>query len=235
MSNITEDLRRLSADVIALQEVERGIYGSRNIDQASALANALGMSFAFAPSFSLEGREHGIAVLSRYPIVASETISLPRGSGRWPRVALKTRVETPQGAVRMVCIHLTRPWRVPFSHTRERLAQLRSTFETMEGDSLPFLLAGDFNSTPLSPERMLVGNHLQDSWIPWRDGWATTFSLRSIGFPWGSVKIDAIYHDRAWKSRGIWVAPHGGSDHRPVVADLALQDAKQSADRRAGS
>jgi endonuclease/exonuclease/phosphatase family metal-dependent hydrolase len=221
IQEITQDLRALSADVIALQEVERGVYGSRSIDQAPTIATALGMSFAFSPSFSLEGREHGIAVLSRFPIVASETVELPRGSGRWPRVALKTRIETPFGPMRMVCIHLTRPWRVPFSHTRERLAQLGVTFEHLEGDSLAVVMAGDFNSTPISPERWLVSRHLRDSWVPWRDGWATTFSLQSIGFPWGSVKIDAIYHDAHWKSRGIWVAPLGGSDHRAVVADLA--------------
>ncbi len=232
MSKITEDLRALSADVIALQEVERGVYGSRSIDQAPTLATALGMSFAFAPSFSLEGREHGIAVLSRYPIVASETIELPRGTGRWPRVALKTRIETPLGPVRMVCVHLTRPSRAPFSHTRERLAQLGAMFETLAGDSMSCVLAGDFNSTPLSPERWLVSQHLSDSWIPWRDGWATTFSLRSIGFPWGSVKIDAIYHDRSWRSRGIWVAPRGGSDHRPVVADLVPSDRGPARARR---
>ena len=34
---ITEDLKSLSADIIAIQEVERGKFGSRKIDQASTL------------------------------------------------------------------------------------------------------------------------------------------------------------------------------------------------------
>jgi len=179
------------------------------------------MRHVYAPSFSLEGREHGLAILSRFPLGAAETIALPQGSGRWPRVALQTRVETPCGPVRFVCVHLTRPWRVPFSHTRDRLAQLRALFESTGADSLPLIVAGDFNSTPLSPERWLIGRHLLDTWNPWRDGWATTFPLTSIGLPAGAVKIDAVFHDRSWRSLGLWVAPRGASDHRPVVADLA--------------
>ena len=33
-------------------------------------------------------------------------------------------------------------------------------------------------------------------------------------------KIDHVFHDRRWRSRGTWAAAHGASDHRPVVADL---------------
>lgn len=218
---ITEDLKSLSADVIAIQEVERGRFGSKKIDHASTLANALGMKYVYAPSFSLEGREHGIAVLSRFPLSETETLELPQGTGRWPRVALKTRIETPAGPVRFVCVHLTRPWKMPFSHTRERMAQLRAIFASLEADSLPPIMAGDFNSTPFSPERWIISRHLQDSWTPWRDGWAMTFPLSSIGYPAGSVKIDAVYHDRSWRCNGTWVAPLGSSDHCPVVADVA--------------
>jgi endonuclease/exonuclease/phosphatase family metal-dependent hydrolase len=217
---IAKDLKSLSADVIAIQEVERGPYGSKKIDQASTLANALGMRYVYSPSFTLEGREHGIAVLSRFPLSETETLLLPQGTGRWPRVALKTRIETPSGSVRFVCVHLTRPWKMPFSHTRERMAQLRAIFASLQGDSLPSIVAGDFNSTPFSPERWIISRHLQDSWAPWRDGWALTFPLSSIGLPAGSVKIDAVYHDRSWRCNGTWVAPLGSSDHCPVVADV---------------
>jgi endonuclease/exonuclease/phosphatase family metal-dependent hydrolase len=228
IKEISEDLRPLSADIIALQEVERGIYGSRKIDQASSLAEALGMKLAYARSFSLEGRDHGIAVLSRYPLSETETMPLPSASGRWPRVALKSRVDTPWGPVRFVCVHLTRPWRTPFSHTRERMAQLRTIFDSMKGDSLPQIMAGDFNSTPFSPERWFISQHLQDSWKPWRDGWALTFPLSSIGIPTGSVKIDAVYHQECWRSSGTWVPPQGASDHRPVVVDLLPKDSKSA-------
>lgn len=226
LSGIESDLEALHADIIALQEAEKGIYGSKVIDQARSLAGALGMNFEYAPSFSLEGREHGIAILSRYPLSEARTIPLPQGSGRWPRVALGVRAETPSGPIRVVCLHLTRPAKMPHSHTRERLSQLRAVFSSIQGDSLPRVLAGDFNSTPISPERWLIGRHLEDSWAPWRDGWLTTFALTSVGYPWGSVKIDAIFHERRLRSSGTWVAPRGASDHRAVVADLHWPDPK---------
>jgi endonuclease/exonuclease/phosphatase family metal-dependent hydrolase len=235
MKGVTQDLKSLSADIIALQEVERGRYGSKNIDHAASLAKELEMKYAYAPSFSLEEREHGIAVLSRFPLGEIETLQLPQGTGRWPRVALKTRIDTPEGPVRFVCVHLTRPSKMPFSHTRERMAQLRAIFESLEGDSLPPIMAGDFNSTPFSPERWIISRHLQDSWAPWRDGWALTFPLSSIGLPAGSVKIDAVYHDRTWRCGGTWVAPLGSSDHCPVVADVAPKARKSGSARASDS
>ena len=65
---------------------------------------------------------------------------------------------------------------------------------------------------------------LRSAWIPWRDGWATTFSLRAIGWPFGSIPIDHVYHDERLASRGLWVAAPGASDHRAVVADLQIDE-----------
>ena len=75
-------------------------------------------------------------------------------------------------------------------------------------------------SPPVSLEALSVARRLDSSWRPWRDGWATSFPLKAIGLPGGSVKIDHVWHDRAWRSLGHWVGPPGSSDHRPVVVDL---------------
>ena len=112
--------------MVALQEVERGVRRSREIDQARSLGEALGMHHAFGASFPVERGEHGVALLSRFPISEVEVVRLPQGNGRWPRVALKARIDAPQTPFRMVCVHLTRPWGWPTSQTRARLAQIRA-------------------------------------------------------------------------------------------------------------
>jgi len=221
LDRIADDLRPLNADLIALQEVERGIHRQRSLDQAGHLATALGMESAFAGSFPVEQGEHGIAVLSRYPILDTEILRLPRGNGRWPRVALKVRVEAPGGPLLFVALHLARPWFWPFSNTRARLAQIGALLDSLEGEPLPVIVAGDFNSLPFSAEAFRIGGELQPTWKPWRDGWATSFSLDSIGWPLGSIKIDHILHDRHWQDHGTWVAPRGASDHQPVISDLS--------------
>jgi endonuclease/exonuclease/phosphatase family metal-dependent hydrolase len=230
IDRIAEDLRRLSADVIALQEVERGTRRIQRTDQARTLAEALEMEHAFASSFSVEQGEHGLAILSRFPIRDVEILRLPKGSARWPRVALKARIESPQGPFRMVCTHLARPFGWPTSNTRARLAQIRAILEDLREEPLPVVLAGDFNSFPISAEAHAITRRLRHAWRPWRDGPATTFPLTALGWPAGSIKIDHVFHDRRWKSRGTWVAPQGASDHRAVVADLVLGDGERGND-----
>jgi endonuclease/exonuclease/phosphatase family metal-dependent hydrolase len=224
---LTEDLRLLEADVVALQEVERGVRRSREIDQARVLADALGFEHVFAGSFTLQTGEHGIAILSRFPLRDPRVIRLPQGDGRWPRSALTARIEADAGPFLMVCLHLTRPWSWPLSHTRARIAQIRTLLATLADEELPVVIAGDFNCLPISWEVMLITRHLANAWRPWRDGWAASFPLRAIGFPFGAVKIDHVFHDDSWESRGFWVAPRGASDHHPVVADLRLRETKE--------
>jgi endonuclease/exonuclease/phosphatase family metal-dependent hydrolase len=227
---IAADLVPWDADVIALQEVERGIGRSRSADQPGDLGTALDMESAFAGSFAVGGGEHGLAILSRYPLSDVRTIPLPRGSGHWSRVALSARVETPVGPVRFVCVHLARPWRWPLSNTATRLAQLDALLAALENESLPVVLAGDFNSFPVSLEALSMARRYATSWSPWRDGWATSFPLRAIGWPAGAVKIDHVFHDRDWESTGHWVAPAGASDHRPVIVDLRPGEASPAGD-----
>jgi endonuclease/exonuclease/phosphatase family metal-dependent hydrolase len=219
---VAEDLRRLSPDVVALQEVERGVRRSREIDQARSLGEALGMEHAFGGSFSVEQGEHGIALLSRYPMSEVEAVRLPQGTGRWPRIALKARIDAPGATFRMVCVHLARPWGWPMSNTRARLAQIRTLQEVIEDDPLPAVVAGDFNSFPISLEGWSMSRTLENAWKPWRDGWATTFPLDVLGWPGGSIKIDHVFHDPTWQSRGNWVGRPGASDHRAVVTDLVV-------------
>jgi len=227
LDEVVEDLRALSPDVIALQEVERGVARSMRADQPAELGRALGMEHAFVGSIvSPTAGDHGVAILSRYPMSEVMPIPLPQGNGRWPRVALEARIEAPQGPFRMVAVHLARPWGWPLSNTGTRLAQIRTLLDVLGGDELPVVVAGDFNSFAISPEVWAMERRLESSWKPWRDGWAPSFELRSVGWPGGAIKIDHVFHDRRWGDRGTWAATHGASDHRPVVADLVPEPAR---------
>ncbi len=223
LDDVASDLASLTPDLVALQEVERNIPRSRSRDQAGFLGRELGFEWAFAGSFPVEEGEHGIAILSRFPILESEVLRLPQGRGRWPRVALKVRVQTPDGPVRFVCVHLARPRGWPLSNTRARLVQIDALLASLEGDALPVVLAGDFNSLPVSAEAWKLSRQLTPAWNPWRDGWATSFPLEAIGWRAGSVKIDHVFHDDQWDNHGTWVAPKGASDHRAVISDLSLK------------
>jgi endonuclease/exonuclease/phosphatase family metal-dependent hydrolase len=221
LDRLAAEIAALAPDVVALQESERGVARSMADDQTARLAAALGMHHAFAPSIasSAEG-DHGVAILSRFPLEDIRAVPLPQGRGRWPRVALLARVMAPDAPFLFACVHLSRPESSPLSLTGTRVAQIRTLLEALERSTLPRIVAGDLNSLPLSVELLVLRRQLRHAWHPWRDGWVASFPLGTLGWPQGAVPIDHVLHDREWKSVGTWVAPPGASDHLAVVADL---------------
>jgi endonuclease/exonuclease/phosphatase family metal-dependent hydrolase len=91
-----EACRSLDADVLAIQELDAGASRSGGVEQAGAIAEALGMQVVFAPTVALRGGgTYGHAVLSRRPLRDVEVLPLSAASGREPRVAIlaETQVE----------------------------------------------------------------------------------------------------------------------------------------------
>jgi endonuclease/exonuclease/phosphatase family metal-dependent hydrolase len=71
-------LRRLDADLVALQEVDRDLPRSGGVDQARVLAKALGMRFRFAPALlGTPGRAGGRGG-------PGDPEGVPRWDGAWP-------------------------------------------------------------------------------------------------------------------------------------------------------
>jgi len=104
---VIDELRRLAPDIVALQEASVG-RGRGNV--AARIADALGLSYVHTPATTrvfpvtfvnhvivwLMNFAEGPAVLSRYPITASEVHDLPRCVKRLdPRVLRRAEVATP--------------------------------------------------------------------------------------------------------------------------------------------
>jgi endonuclease/exonuclease/phosphatase family metal-dependent hydrolase len=120
LAMIVDDLRALDADVVALQEVP---VTRRHGDVAARLAGALGFYYVHARATErvfpvrLLGRlvtaaigfVEGPAVLSRFPILASEIYDLPP-CRRWldARVVLRADVATPAGTLAIFSTHTSR-------------------------------------------------------------------------------------------------------------------------------
>lgn len=75
---IAAHIRASGADVVCLQEVDRGAARSERVDMPARLAEMSGLSHRyFIKIRDFQGGEYGTAILSRYPITAAETMNFP--------------------------------------------------------------------------------------------------------------------------------------------------------------
>ena len=216
LSRAADVLRALDADVITLQEVDRGVERTDRVDQATVLGAMLGMRAHFGGFMPYQGGEYGMAVLSRLPVVGVRNIRLPDGAE--PRTALEVRVvaggasaAVESRVVSVVGIHL-------YMTPEERRAQADTLTAQLADVRHPIILAGDFNSRR--------GDVVLNSLIP--DGWLV---LDKQGPP-GTYPADAPEREINFvmlrPGEAFEVIEHRviaeplASDHRPLLVVLRL-------------
>ena len=79
-----EAIKRVTPDLVALQEVDKATARSRGVDQAAELGKLTGMHAAFGKAMDFARGQYGEAILSRYPLTEVQVHSLPftEGVGR---------------------------------------------------------------------------------------------------------------------------------------------------------
>jgi len=212
-------IRDSGADVVALQEVDRGRDRSEGVDQAAWLGARLGMYHLVGPSIEdEEGGAYGNAVLARHPLELVRHDQLPTPRRAEPRTAFRVRIADPLGGpIDLLTTHLG-------LGEAERRAQARALLEEWiagrEIDpGVPLVLAGDLNGTPGSVTLRMLRERLHDAaeraGAAWRATWPTRWPLRRLDHLLVSRHFDVETCDviRSLRAR---VA----SDHFPVIADL---------------
>jgi endonuclease/exonuclease/phosphatase family metal-dependent hydrolase len=219
-------LRRLDADVVAVQEVDREQARSGGADQARLLGEALGMEWRYAPALlgtpgnpdgwraptpgdaDPGGTAYGIALLSRLPLEESETVLLPQAGRDEPRVALVAELADGGRRLTVAGTHLSF---VPGPNLR----QLRALQRHLDERGGPRLLLGDLNLW-----WPLVRVASRPGWRPLVRG--GTFRNRPPGSPGRLVQLDHVLAaGAAARPRDTRIVSGPASDHKAVLVELA--------------
>ncbi len=137
-------IKRLDADLIALQEVDVNAMRSGEVDQAAWLGERLEMEYAFGSFMNFQGGRYGLAILSRFPITGYTVWTLAQGNE--PRVALAAEITPPGGAAfTAVAVHFD--W---VNDDGFRFTQATQTISKLKSLEMPWIVFGDFNDTPQS-------------------------------------------------------------------------------------
>ncbi|WP_328318403.1 endonuclease/exonuclease/phosphatase family protein [Streptomyces sp. NBC_00388] len=208
-------LRGLHADVIGLEEVDvHWDARSEWRDVAGELAERLGMQVSFAPIYSVDGREFGVAVLSKYRILKAVNHKITRLSTQDPNPVPAPAPGFGEVELRVKGV----PLHVYVTHLdyrtdpSVRVSQVADTRRIMGQDPNRKILLGDFNANPDAPELAPLWRELTDV----EPGGPTFPALNP------ARRIDYVAVSRGIAVRGAGVADTLASDHRPIVADLSL-------------
>jgi endonuclease/exonuclease/phosphatase family metal-dependent hydrolase len=241
---VTRELRALAPDVVGLQEASI-TRGRGNV--AARLAKALGLHWAHASTTRrvsglrwFDGLvvwamnfEEGPAILSRWPIVDTEVVDLPRCRRFYdPRVVLRAAVATPRGIVQIYS-----------THTGHDACQARRVAEVVAAHRgpLPAVVMGDFNAADTAEWIVALGREhgFVDAFTAARpaESGATVWQRvdapprmvsRRVDFIFVVPHADAAIHVRdsrvvldtpAQRPDGTTLWP---SDHYGVLADVEL-------------
>lgn len=206
---IAEVIQRIRPDIVALQEVHRGTWQARFRDQLAELQARTGMHGFFAPSYVQWGGGYGNAILTRGQILHAEAHPLPCVGE--PRTLLEATVRIDGATIDVYATHLTSWGRL---NSTIRAEQLQCLGREVRASRHPYLLMGDLNTHPESPEMAAFR----------RENLAQLAS-RAVGptFPLWNEQIDYIFADHGWRVRGSRAWPIEVSDHLPVTAELMLE------------
>jgi endonuclease/exonuclease/phosphatase family metal-dependent hydrolase len=212
LERIARVIQEIGPDVIGLQEVVRINGGGIHADQASYLADRLGMTLVMGETRPFGDGTYGNAVLTRLPVLASTRCDLSC-DGREPRGCLRVDLGVDDRAVHVFNCHFGLGFREPRAQVELLHAFLRAT-----DCAGPRLLLGDFNEWHRGP--VTRGFHREFS-SPMRRMRRTHPAV----FP--LFRLDRIYWDvelqgeefHVHRSRLARVA----SDHLPVVARVRVR------------
>ncbi len=239
---IREEIMKLvdsiSPDVVCIQEYYTRQKGAHKM--ADAFEQEIGMRYRYiSPTAQNDYEAYGMAIFSRYPIVASG--NLP-GLEYGVNGIIYADIDKGGKVFRVYNVHLrsfgfqkedydfikrpTKTIEKDAASTKRIGTRLKRAFSARgaQADGLrahsqacntPYLIAGDFNDTPLSYAVNKVSSGLQNAFRKKGKGWGVTYNG---DFP--NFQIDYILASKEFEVYRYQIIKEKLSDHYPVWADL---------------
>ncbi|QQE11256.1 endonuclease/exonuclease/phosphatase family protein [Planctomycetota bacterium] len=213
LERIANVIKDSDADLVALQEIDKGTKRTGGVDMPRELQKLTGMYHTFGKTIDYQGGEYGLMLLSKWPIYDIAVNELPYSRDAERRVALSGLVNVPgMGEVRLVSTHLQ--W-MPIGDKHEQAKALNRLFAN--SDVTPVILGGDFNAGYGSPT---MSEMLKFWQVSSKIDTGMTFPADKP-----NKQIDHVMTSGAirFDTKSIEVIDEQvASDHLPVVVDLEL-------------
>jgi endonuclease/exonuclease/phosphatase (EEP) superfamily protein YafD len=219
--------QNVSGVVAAIEAHEPDFFGLRELEPPMARA----LENRFADRYPFHKVEPGCGFWSRHPIMTYAAYQLVAGEGDW---AQQFTLDVDGLRVNVLSVHprspplrgfhpLGLPLGVPTGFASQgREADVHELLSRLEEIDAPLVVIGDFNLTDQQSGYGALTERLHDAHR--ESGWGMGFTFTrwpSIGLP--TWRIDYAFHSADLVALSTTVGGRGGSDHRPVIAELAFR------------
>ncbi len=215
LQRIADLIRQEQADLVALQEVDKGVRRTQQRDFPSELAALTGMTCVFSNNFPYQGGEYGNAVLSRFPVLSWTNTYYRMLRTNEQRGVLQVTARVADQPLVFMATHVDyRPDDVERRQNAEQLAEILDRYP-----GLTVIVGGDFNDVPNGRLHRKMKERWQDVWESIGTGEGFTIPSRRP-----TKRIDYLWINprSPWVPRRAWVPTSNASDHLPVVVEFEL-------------
>lgn len=215
-ARIAELIKQERADIVALQEVDKGVRRTALRDLTAELAALTGMTGIFSNNFLYQGGEYGNAVLTRFPVKRWTNHHYQMLRPNEQRGILELLLNVKGRGVVFMNTHIdSRP------DDAERWLNVREIEAlTQKSGDKPVILCGDFNNQPKGRVYERLSKTFQDTWVKVGVGEGFSFPAnnpnRRIDYIW-FTGTNAVRPLKAWLPQSV------ASDHLPLVAEFELR------------
>jgi endonuclease/exonuclease/phosphatase (EEP) superfamily protein YafD len=175
--------------------------------------------------------ENSYGILSRFPILQYEFYQLGDGTGSWVQQLVLDinghQVNLLNAHPRSPPLEGFHPFGLPLGIptgflNQVRDADIRDLLSRIERLEDPLVVIGDFNLTDQQIMYVPLTSRLEDAHR--ESGWGMGFTFSRfprIGLPmW---RIDYVFYSPDLVALSVTTGDYGGSDHRPVIAELSFR------------
>lgn len=215
---IVRTIRAQDPDLVALQEIDGNTERSGEGNQAEIIADSLNMNVFFGKAIDYEGGSYGVAILSKYPISERTVHRLPTdpGTNGEKRVLATVKVAlSDKRFIRFGSTHLDSQ-----KEDTDRMLQVREIQRIASKDTLPTVIAGDFNAPPNSK----VIDILDETFVRTCIDCEPTIPVND---PERAIDFIAYRPERMFTVEDHKVIDETyASDHLPIVAELKYESSQ---------
>lgn len=215
LERIAQLITDAKADIVGLQEVDRGVTRTQKRDLPAELAKLTGLSVYFEKNIPYQGGEYGNAILTRFPIKRAKNTHYKMLRPGEQRGVQQVILDVHGREVLFLNTHI--------DYRPDDAERMLNTGELKEivaaAGTMPVIMTGDFNAAPDSRVIATIGTFLTDVWSKVGEGPGLTIPVKAP-----KKRIDYIWITPAMLEPVTMHVPYSeASDHLPVVAELRLK------------